>query len=492
MPDGVNGLQPDLSIEYSSNGGTGALGPRWRLGGLSVIARCGKTRAQDGVQTAVDYFGDTFCLDGQRLIVVASAAGSSEFRTERDSYAKIVGWKDGNGDFERFDVYRRDGRILRFGTEVWSRLHGRPTVNGAPASRDLNYSFYVDRIEDRYGNGIDISYAHAASATGATRVQELQPSFISWGPYSVFLYHEPLPGGATVNPEARWVHGLAIGASTYLTQVNIWGPNGFGGVALLKEYNFTYSTAAYAGGPAVITGDRVLSSISECDENGVCKKPTVIRWSAGTMAHTRQDLGADDVDFSAQPYAGGTYQPPPPEPATNDYSRFYRRIVAADVDGDGLDDFVYRARPASGTCAGWRWRRSGIGSGASAPIALGAPVTLAELGSDPDPQCRPAFAPSGALGWPGDIILADVDGDGYNDLVSPVGKTTSFNSSGQQQPILAGFRAYLNRGGSAPGTFGAPINFLDSLGQPPSMANFPASSQFETNRLRGQRRRRLP
>ena len=478
-PDGINGLQPELSIAYSSGGGTSSLGPRWHVAGLSTITRCGKTRAQDGVQTAVDHFGDTFCLDGQRLIVVGSTASSSEFRTERDSYAKIVGFKDGNQDFERFVVYRRDGRILRFGSDVWSRLHGRPIVGSGQAPRDANYTFYVDKIEDRYGNAINFSYFHGTTSTGAARVQELQPSWISWGPYTVYFDYEPLPDGATVNPQVRWVRGMAIGAPTYLDKIRVVGPSGGGTAMVLKAYDLAYSTTAHEGGPAIITGDRVLSRISECDANDICKKPTVIKWTPGPMEHTIQDLGAGDFDFSAQPYTGGTYQPPPPEPATNNYSRFYRRIVAADVDGDGLDDFIYRARPTSGSCAGWNWRRTRLGSTASAPVSLAAPVVLGVLGSDPDPQCRSSFAPGGALGWPGDIIVADVDGDGYNDIVSPIGKTSSFQGNGQQQPILAGFRAYLNKALAAPGTFGPPINLLDSLGQPPSMANFPSTSRPE-------------
>jgi hypothetical protein len=126
VPDGINGLEPSLAVEYNSEGGVGLLGPRWRLSGLSAITRCAKTLAQDGAQAPVDFFGETFCMDGARLVGIAATSSVTEFRTENDSFTKILGTKDGNGDFVTFTVYRRDGRISRYGQTPSSRLHGNP------------------------------------------------------------------------------------------------------------------------------------------------------------------------------------------------------------------------------------------------------------------------------------------------------------------------------------------------------------------------------
>jgi hypothetical protein len=176
VPDGLNGLQPDLAIEYNSEAGMGLLGPRWHLKGLSVIKRCHKTRAQDGVQTTVNFSDNVFCLDGQRLIHVSTTAANMEFRTEKESYRKILAAYDSVGVF-RFKVYERDGRILHYGRTNLSRLHAN-----LGAADDVNYAYYLDKIEDRYGNSIIIECAGAVPGpANVSDVDELAPSKVSWG-----------------------------------------------------------------------------------------------------------------------------------------------------------------------------------------------------------------------------------------------------------------------------------------------------------------------
>src|SRR5262249_22451747 len=141
-----------------------------------------------------------------------------------------------------------------------------PIMFSGGTNIDVNYAYYVDRIEDRYGNSIRVKYANTRMGTSppVSQVQELVPSTITWGPTlqrSVSFAYEPLPNGASVNPQLRWVHGLGIGQTPYLTTITINGPDGLGGTPVLKSYGFTYDTKAWPGGPDIITGDRVLSSI---------------------------------------------------------------------------------------------------------------------------------------------------------------------------------------------------------------------------------------
>jgi Salmonella virulence plasmid 65kDa B protein len=93
VPPGIAGMEPRLSLNYSSQGGNGLLGVGWSLGGLSAISRCPQTQGQDGNRSGVDLTAaDRFCMDGQRLMLVAGSYGlaGSEYRTERESFSKIA------------------------------------------------------------------------------------------------------------------------------------------------------------------------------------------------------------------------------------------------------------------------------------------------------------------------------------------------------------------------------------------------------------------
>src|SRR5262245_11307161 len=87
VPPGIAGMEPKLALVYNSQAGNGLLGVGWSLEGLSVITRCPRTMAQDGVRGGVNYDADDrFCLDGQRLMAISA----TEYRTERESFSKIT------------------------------------------------------------------------------------------------------------------------------------------------------------------------------------------------------------------------------------------------------------------------------------------------------------------------------------------------------------------------------------------------------------------
>ena len=93
VPPGTAGMAPLLSLVYNSHGGNGLLGVGWSLGGLSSIARCPKTPAQDGARGAIGYdTHDRICLDGQCLVAVSGTYGAdgTEYRTEVESFSKVV------------------------------------------------------------------------------------------------------------------------------------------------------------------------------------------------------------------------------------------------------------------------------------------------------------------------------------------------------------------------------------------------------------------
>jgi len=100
VPPGTNGMQPNLSLVYNSQGGNGMLGMGWGIGGLSVIHRCGSSIALDNTKGGVYYDNrDNFCLNGERLIAI----DGTEYRTQHESWQKIVA-SDSTSNPESFTI----------------------------------------------------------------------------------------------------------------------------------------------------------------------------------------------------------------------------------------------------------------------------------------------------------------------------------------------------------------------------------------------------
>ena len=77
-PPGVNGLQPNLALNYSSTKSDGLLGAGFSVPGFSSIGHCNATIAQDGYAGGLGF--GTFsilCLDGNRLRLQSGLAGQA-------------------------------------------------------------------------------------------------------------------------------------------------------------------------------------------------------------------------------------------------------------------------------------------------------------------------------------------------------------------------------------------------------------------------------
>jgi hypothetical protein len=153
VPPGVAGMTPSLGLYYSGGGLNGPVGHGWSVQGLSVITRCPATQATDGRGGSVAYTGaDKLCMDGQRLIqtdetgnprATANSAGVPvatqvndaqglgteyrEFRTEKESHARIRAYGYASGDTtgasgpRYFKVWTKAGQVYEYGAAPLGR-----------------------------------------------------------------------------------------------------------------------------------------------------------------------------------------------------------------------------------------------------------------------------------------------------------------------------------------------------------------------------------
>lgn len=127
IPEGINGMQPNLAITYNSQGGNGIMGWGWNISGLSAITRTGQTVYHDGHKGGVtfnDFSGeDRFMLDGQRLIRHPYYRYYSYYyRTEMDSQTEITSTKENTSHYVKFKARTADGHEIEYGYTEDSRI----------------------------------------------------------------------------------------------------------------------------------------------------------------------------------------------------------------------------------------------------------------------------------------------------------------------------------------------------------------------------------
>ena len=315
VPPGIAGMEPNLSLSYSSGAGNGIAGMGWSISGLSAITRCRRTPAQDGQWGGIEYnANDRFCLGGKRLVAVAGTYGDdgTEYRTEIDGFLKIVSYGkvvSGTGvpgtSPEWFRVWTKSGRIMDFGATGDSRVEvvrADPPAAGEPVEVK---SWAANRVADAAGNYMTLSYFED-SLTGAHRPVQIDYSFNDTAAVaaqsSVQFVYEARPDLIQGYP----------GSSLATLDVRLQAIRTYTDGALVRDYGLAYET----GGA---TGRSRLTSVTECDGGGNCLVPTTFAWQP------------ENAGFTSDP----GYDLPVELRWLGDRTAF------VDVNGDGLQDFMW-------------------------------------------------------------------------------------------------------------------------------------------------------
>jgi hypothetical protein len=323
VPPGVAGMEPKLALAYNSQAGNGLLGVGWNLEGLSTITRCPRTMAQDGVRGGVNYdANDRFCLDGQRLMAInggSYGADGTEYRTERESFTKVVSYGTAGNGPAWFMVRTRSGQILEYGNSIGSsvKVQGKSTVR----------VWALNRASDTSGNYLTLTYVEDG-ANG-----EHYPSRIDYGASaagpgarSVRFALEPRTDSPTL-----YAGGSLIRRVQRLAKVQ-----GYVGETPVTEYRLTYEAS-----PG--TSRSRVTAIQECDAAGACVAPATFGWAAGATG-----FGSRTTTENGGSWPIGSYQ-----------------RHAVDVNGDGKTDLVLMREDEAVVYA---YLADGAGGFASTPV----------------------------------------------------------------------------------------------------------------------------
>jgi RHS repeat-associated protein len=303
---GTAGMEPKLSINYGSQGGAGLIGYGWSLGGLSAISRSPATLIHDEKIDGIDFDADDrFSLDGQRLIAISGTYGANgtEYRTEIDSFSRIVSYGTAGNGPAWFKVWTKAGLIIEYGNSTDSAF------NSSVRSDIISWS--VNRISDTSGNYMEFRYSED-TVQGSQRLERINYTGNSlagsWPYASVRFTYEDRP-----DPARGYLYGCAISATKRLTAIK-----SYHGETCVRTYTLGYAQRAY-------TSRSLLVSLTETGKDGKSYPPLTFEYSNPPVGWDSQPKWAPPQQLAGRDNFG---------------MRPGRGTGFVDLNGDGRADFV--------------------------------------------------------------------------------------------------------------------------------------------------------
>ncbi|RNF85077.1 FG-GAP-like repeat-containing protein [Montanilutibacter psychrotolerans] len=408
---GTAGVSPKLSLNYSSQAGNGPLGKGWSIGGLSSVSRCRATReagdfivagaVTDGDPRPVNFTAsDRYCLDGQRLLVVAdgpacaNVAGMQvqQLRTEVETFSRVCAYTPTasatNGP-AFFTVERKDGSTSWYGDRVSNNTQSLG-YNGyfnstAPGKTALALLWAQTRFQDSTGNYIDYHYLKnpAGAGLGEHLISKVRytgkvvlPGQVgaAKAPYAEIVFNY------SARPGAQWQRGYQAGGEVAQThRLDSIASSGDGEPA--RFYKLAYATSTSGSNASLLT------SLQECRDSGavVCMAPTTFDWSTPSNEFVGEGTWNPGLFGSMQKFNG---------------------YKLGDINGDGRPDMVWLKNADTSEACTTEYIVVAIGELDSYGKPTFRPVTDQQL-------CAPTeISVLGDASWQ----LFDYNGDGRDDL----------------------------------------------------------------------------
>jgi hypothetical protein len=272
-PVGIKGIEPHLSLKYSSQSGNGLLGVGWSLAGIPVITRKSTVAMRDGITHSVDYTAnDRFALNGNTLICVSGTYGAdgAVYRSERDEFSKIVSYGTAGAGPSYFKVWTKDGKIMEFGNTTDSKVKAYDRQDVAV--------WAMNRLQDLCGNYMTVAYHYESLSFGYVKywIDTISYAYVSGqAKCSVSFEYDTV----RQDPIVTYANSFATKIDFRLIKIKTYA-----GSDNVKSYSFGYE---YAG---AVQRSRLVT-ITEYKGQTYQLPTTAITYKTNTLGLQRQIWG---------------------------------------------------------------------------------------------------------------------------------------------------------------------------------------------------------
>lgn len=283
VASGTGGMSPKLSIVYGSSNGTGLLGYGFDLHGLSTISRAPRNLFNDGKADIIRFgASDRFMLDGRRLQEVAKTGTTVEYRTEQDTYARIISYGNPTNP-DSFVVWGKEGVRYRYANLL-----------GA-----ANLHWHLSRATDTKGNYFRVTYRSTPNnEVIPTKIEYTGNENTGLQPYAAVLLNY-----RSVSSVPYYISGTVVRHTCLLESIVAMCDG-----TILRTYTLSYGQKQ---------GRHYLASVTESTPTQ-SKRPTTFTWD-NSDAHGVAERKSTDAAFKN------------------------KAVYTGDFNGDGRTDLLVRA-----------------------------------------------------------------------------------------------------------------------------------------------------
>ncbi len=215
VPAGINGVIPEVSLNYNSQSGNGIAGYGWNIKGVSVITRVAATKYHDNIIDPVDFDRlDRFSLDGKRLLLKSGSYGGNGAQYQTESYSNLKITSHGTSPFGAnygpayFKVHYPDGSIAFYGNTTNSRSKTNYAITYWQNPQGIRISYeYLQEF-----NGLTISKIKYGSKTTAAPKSEIR-----------FTYDQRSVSNIRKRSEQAYINGISFVRRHILKGISVYG-----------------------------------------------------------------------------------------------------------------------------------------------------------------------------------------------------------------------------------------------------------------------------